>query len=163
MLDSLIQNISASSRELAVVVVAALPVSELRGAIPLGILSFDFSPIKAYALSFLGNALPVMPILLLLGPASDKLRRFPLWRRFFEWLFAHTRKKAGLVEKFEALGLILFVAIPLPVTGAWTGCVAATLFKIRFRYAFFAILAGIATSGIAVTALTLAGQTMVKP
>ena len=162
MLDSIIQTLSAFSKEAAVLVVAALPISELRGAIPLGILGFGFSAFKTYLLSFFGNALPVIPILLLLGPISEKLRKFPLWKRFFDWLFEHTRKKAALVEKFEALGLILFVAIPLPITGAWTGCIAATLFRVRFRYAFFAILAGIAIAGIVVTALTLTGQMAVK-
>ena len=162
MLDSIIQTLSAFSKEAAVIVVAALPISELRGAIPLGILVFGFSVFKTYLLSFLGNALPVIPILLLLGPVSEKLRKFPPWKRFFDWLFEHTRKKAALVEKFEALGLVLFVAIPLPITGAWTGCIAATLFKVRFRYAFFAILAGIAIAGIVVTALTLTGQMAVK-
>lgn len=162
MIDSAIQAISSISKELAVFVTAALPVSELRGAIPLAILSFKFSALKAYVISFMGNALPVVPILLLLGPISGKLRKFPLWKKFFDWLFEHTKKKASLVEKFEAVGLILFVAIPLPITGAWTGCIAATLFKIRFRYAFFAILAGIAIAGIVVTVLTLAGQTIVN-
>ena len=63
-----------------------------------------------------------------------------------------------LVEKYEALGLALFVAIPLPVTGAWTGCIAASLFKIRFRYAFPAICVGVFIAAIIVTLLTLVGK-----
>jgi len=162
MIESLVKTVSLLSKEAAVFIVAALPVSELRGAIPLGILGFGFSAAKTYVLSFFGNALPVIPILLLLEPLAGKLRRFPLWKKFFDWLFEHTRKRARLVEKFEALGLVLFVAIPFPVTGAWTGCIAATLFKVRFRYAFFAILSGIAIAGAIVTLLTLTGQSALK-
>jgi len=143
--------------EAVTVVLGALPVSELRGAIPVGI-AFGFTPLKAYCLAFIGNVIPVIPLLFLLEPVSCWLRKFPFFKKFFDWLFVRTRKKAGLVEKFEALGLILFVAIPLPVTGAWTGCVAATLFKVRFRYAFPAILAGIALAGCIVLSISMAGK-----
>lgn len=158
MVEGIASSLSGLSREVITMIVAALPVSELRGAIPLAILKFGFSPLKAYMFAFIGNALPVIPILFLLEPVSGRLRRFPLWKKFFDWLFERTRRKASLIEKFEALGLILFVAIPLPITGAWTGCVAATLFKIKFRYAFPAILIGIAMAGIIVMSLTLAGK-----
>jgi uncharacterized membrane protein len=56
------------------------------------------------------------------------------------------------------LGLILFVAIPLPVTGAWTGSIAASLFKVRFRYAFFAICLGVIIAGLIVSAVTIIGK-----
>ena len=57
----------------------------------------------------------------------------------------------------EALGLILFVAVPLPITGAWTGCIAATLVKVRFRFALPAIMAGVTIAGFIVLGLSLAG------
>ena len=137
-------------------ILAALPISELRGAIPLA-LAMGFSPIKSYLLAFAGNLIPVIPILFLVQPVSEKLRHIPIFEKFFNWLFERTRRKAGLLEKFEVLGLILFVAIPLPVTGAWTGCVAATLFKVRFRYALLSIVLGVAIAGLIVTGLSLAG------
>ena len=135
-------------------IVSALPVSELRGAIPLGLLVMKQPILKTYLIAVLGNMVPVAPLLLLLEPISNKLRKFRLWAKFFDWLFARTRKKAKLVEKFEALGLILFVCIPLPVTGAWTGCIAATLFKIPFRLAFLSICAGVMIAGLIVVLLT---------
>jgi len=135
-------------------IVSALPVSELRGAIPLGLLVLKQPILKTYLIAVLGNMVPVVPLLLLLEPISNKLRKFRLWAKFFDWLFARTRKKAKLVEKFEALGLILFVCIPLPVTGAWTGCIAATLFKIPFRLAFLSICAGVMIAGLIVVLLT---------
>lgn len=144
------------SKELLIILTAASPILELRGAIPLG-LSLGESTAKVLSLAIVGNLLPVVPLLLLLQPVSSCLRHLRLWRRFFDWLFERTKRKAGLIEKYEVLGLVLFVAIPLPVTGAWTGCVAATLFKIRFRYAFVAILLGISIAAIIVTTLSQLG------
>jgi len=146
------------TNELITVIVAALPVSELRGAIPLAVLSFKIPLAKAFLLSVLGNLIPVIPLLLFLQPVSEKLRHFRLWSKFFDYLFERTRRKASLIEKYEALGLILFVAVPLPITGAWTGCIAASLFKIRFRYAFLAISIGVLIAAIIVSTITVAGS-----
>ena len=146
------------TNELFTVIVAALPVSELRGAIPLAVLSFKIPLAKALLLSVLGNLIPVIPLLLFLQPVSEKLRHFRLWSKFFDYLFERTRRKASLVEKYEALGLALFVAVPLPITGAWTGCIAASLFKIRFRYAFLAISIGVLIAAIIVSMITVAGN-----
>ena len=157
MVDHVISLLNDLPKELVVIILGALPVSELRGAIPAALV-FGLTPFKAYCIAFIGNVLPVAPLLFLLHPVSKWLRKFPLWKKFFDWLFERTRKKAHLVEKFEAIGLILFVAIPLPITGAWTGCVAATLFKIRFRYAFPAIVLGIAIAGVIVVAVAIAGK-----
>jgi len=159
-IERIAESLVAFNKEIAVIVLAALPVSELRGAIPLA-LALGFSPLKAYVLSYIGNLIPVIPLLFLLQPIVYKFRHIKIVKRFFDWLFERTRRKAALVERFEALGLILFVAIPLPVTGAWTGCMAATLFKIRFRYAFLAIIAGVMIAGFIVLGVCLAGKGVV--
>jgi len=160
MVEHIILFLKGFPKEVIVCALAALPVSELRGAIPAAV-AFGFTPLKAYCIAFIGNLLPVVPLLFLFEPVSRALRRFPLFRKFFDWLSERTKKKASLVEKYEALGLILFVAIPLPVTGAWTGCIAATLFKIRFRYAFSAIAIGVAIAGAIVISITLAGKSLI--
>ena len=157
MLEGLTDALISFNKEIAVVVLAALPVSELRGAIPLAI-ALGFSPAKAYWLSVFGNLMPVIPLLFLLQPVAEKLRHIRIFDRFFTWLFERTRRKASLVEKFEILGLIFFVAIPFPVTGAWTGSVAATLFKIKFRYALPAIITGVLIAGLIVLGISLAGK-----
>ena len=136
-------------KELIVVIMGALPVSELRGAIPLA-LSFGMPASKAFWLSVAGNLVPIVPILFLLEPVSNRLRRFRIWSRYFDWLFERTRKRAKQVQRYEFLGLILFVAIPLPMTGAWTGAVAASLFKVKFRYALAAIVLGVLIAGVIV-------------
>jgi uncharacterized membrane protein len=142
------------SQELIVIILGSAPVSELRGAIPLAIGQFHFGAAKSYILSVIGNIIPVIPLLLSLEHISNFFMKFPLGNRFFTWWFNRTRKHSEVVEKYEALGLIIFVAIPLPITGAWTGSVAAYLLGIKFRYAFPAILCGILIAGIVVTLVT---------
>jgi uncharacterized membrane protein len=152
MINIIINWLKDVPKEYIVMLVGALPISELRGAIPLA-LSFGMPMSKAFWLSVLGNSIPVMPALFLLEPVSNRLRRFKIWSRFFDWLFERTKKKADTIQKYEALGLAIFVAIPLPMTGAWSGVVAASLFKIRFRYAFIAIITGVIGAGLIVSAL----------
>jgi uncharacterized membrane protein len=156
MLETILQALQGLPKEWVVLVVSTLPIAELRLAIPLG-LSFGMPLEKVFILSVIGNIIPVAPILFLLAPVSRKLRRFKLWARFFDWLFTRTKKRAQTVQKYEALGLALFVAIPLPMTGAWTGAIAASLFKIRFRYAFIATVAGVMLAGLIVSLLSTLG------
>ena len=133
---------------------AMAPVSELRVAIPYA-WSQGMNHILAYVLSVIGNIIPVVPLLLFLGPVSKFLRRFRPLDRFFSWWFSRTLRRSQLVEKYEALGLVLFVMLPLPVTGAWTGSVAAFLLGIRFRLAFPAIILGVILAGIIVSSVCL--------
>ena len=151
MADSLLQWLSGQSAELITVVLAMLPVSELRGAIPYAVGVAGMSWEKAYVISVLANFVPVIPLYMLIGPVSEYLRRIPLFDRFFRWLFARARRKGKMIERFELLGLVLFVAIPLPVTGAWTGTIAAFLFGVKKRLAFPAVFVGICIAGVVVT------------
>ena len=156
--EQLIELSGSVPHWLSTILLSALPFSELRGAIPLAIGVYGLDPVTAYCLAVIGNMLPVIPLLLFLGPVSTYLRRFKIWDVFFSWLFTRTHRKHS--QKFERYGIIaltIFVAVPLPVTGAWTGCAAAFVFGIEFRHALLAILAGVMIAGIIVTAVTLAG------
>ena len=139
---------------LAVILTSALPVSELRGAIPLAIFSYHCTPLKALVVALIGNLLPVPFLLLVFTPVAEKLREIFFLKKFFLWLEERTRRHAGLVEKYEFPGLSLFVAAPFPTTGAWTGSFAAAIFKIRFRPALLAIIPGVFIAGIIVTAVS---------
>jgi uncharacterized membrane protein len=109
------------------------------------------SPYVIYLLAVLGNFVPVLPIMLLLGPAERHLRRFSVVDRFLTWLFKRTVSRSEVIKKYESLGLILFVAIPAPMTGAWTGSIAAYLFKLPLRMAVPCIILGILIAGLVVT------------
>ncbi len=141
---------------LRIAFIAALPISELRGAIPIALTIYKMSAFSAYIFAVLGNIVPVIFLLLFLEPLSEYLRQWRYFNIFFEWLFKRTRRNT--VEKFEkygALFLLFFVAIPLPVTGAWTGSAAAFIFGIRFWFAFPTIVGGVMIAGIIVTLTSL--------
>lgn len=144
-------------KEISIIVVGMLPIFELRGAIPLGFY-FKLPIFKTFFLAVLGNLIPVIPLLLFLKPISEYLHKFFIFKKFFNWLFERTRKRAEIVQRYEAVGLAIFVAIPLPLTGAWTGAIAASLFKIKFRYAFFSIVIGVFIAGLFVSLLCVLGK-----
>lgn len=145
-----------TEQTLMVLLLAALPVSELRGAIPVAISLYHFDPLTAYVVSVLGNVLPVPFLLGLLGPVTSLLGRSAPLNRFLVWLFARTRRRhSELIARVGAAALVLFVAIPLPATGAWTGALVAHLFGIPFRYAFPLIVVGVGIAGVIVTLATL--------
>jgi uncharacterized membrane protein len=153
---NLLKNLFQNSPEIITVILASLPISELRGAIPLAILEFKLPVIEAYILSVIGNMLPVIPFFFLLNYLTEWLmKNNRLCNKFFSWWFERTRKRSTLVEKYEKIGLFLFVAIPLPMTGAWSGCVAAYLFKIKFRDAFPPIFCGVLVAGLIVLIMTV--------
>lgn len=139
-----------------VFLISMLPIVELRGAIPVGFL-FGMNPVVVFVVAVLGNMLPVPLILWFLGPLSRYLMRFRAGKRFFEWLFERTRKKTADIEKYETLGLTVFVAIPLPATGAWTGAMAAFLLQMRFHHAMWSIFLGVVIAGVIMTVLSLMG------
>lgn len=142
---------------LKVILIAASPIAELRAAIPLAILTFDFPWYHALLLAIIGNLLPVPFILLFMDTATRLLGKIAFFRRILDWLFERTRRRGRIIERYKRIGLVLFVAIPLPVTGAWTGSLAAVLFGVSFKHAFLSILAGVIIAGIIVTCLTLLG------
>ena len=133
---------------------AMVPVIELRGAIPFGIVSGLSVPLT-FALAVVGNLLPI-PILVVFT------------RKVFEWLRtkseklnnlvcrleAKADKNKSLVEKSEFWGLMILVAIPLPGTGAWTGALVAAMLNMRLKRAMPAIIVGVIVAGIIVTAIT---------
>ena len=157
MLNLVLGWLKGIPKDYLVMIVGALPIAELRGAIPLA-LSLGMPLPKAFILSVIGNISFIIPALFLFEPVSGFLRKFKIWSGFFDWAFENTKRKADVIQKYEALGLAIFVAIPLPMTGAWSGVIAATLFKIRFRYAFIAITAGVISAGLIVATLCALGM-----
>ncbi len=139
-----------------VLAIAALPISELRGAIPVALGVYGFDPVTAYLLGVMGNLLPVPILLKLLEPLTALLRRSAIGDRLVSWLFARTRARhSAMIERLGAMALVLFVAVPFPATGAWTGALVAHLFGIPFKYAFPLIAVGVSIAGVLVTLATL--------
>jgi len=147
------------SKELVVLVISALPIFELRGALPVAINLFHFPWHYALLLAIIGNLTPVPFVLLLLDAFSRLLSKIGIFKGMLHWLFERTRRRGRIIERYERIGLMLFVAIPLPITGAWTGSLAAVLFGLKFKHAFLSIFIGIFIAGTIVTCLCLLGWT----
>ena len=143
--------------EVATLLIAMIPIAELRVALPLALTTFDLPVFSAFFWSILGNAIPVVIIFYLLGPIHAFLsKRSKLWNRFFDWISQRTEKKfqRNSVQYGVFVALLLFVAIPLPITGAWTGTLAAFIFRIPLRRALPAILLGICIASVIVYLIT---------
>ncbi|MFV9629901.1 MAG: COG2426 family protein [Methanosarcinales archaeon] len=148
---------------IATIVIGMLPVSELRGAIPVALGIYEMSVPEAYFFAVIGNMIPVIPLLLYLEPVSNFLRRWRVWDIFFTWLFSKTyHNHSERFEKYGTFALTIFVAIPLPITGAWTGCAAAFVFGMKTSHALLAIFIGVLISGVIVTVLTVAGIGLIE-
>lgn len=142
---------------LIIILISIIPFIELRGAIPIAILSSSHGGLgmewwEVFPLAVIGNLIPVPFILLYFDRIEKFLRRFKIFNRMFDYLFEKTRKRAdGKIKKYEAIGVIFFVAIPLPFTGAWTGSLISYLFELEFKKAFLCIALGVIIAGIIVT------------
>lgn len=145
------------NQEIIVIIIAALPIAELRGALPVAINLFHMHWYLAFPLAVIGNILPVPILLLFLDSITKLICKVNIGKRFVDWVFERTRRHGRIIERYKRIGLMLFVAIPLPFTGAWTGSIAAFLLGMKFKYAFLAILCGVIIAGSIVTCLCLLG------
>ena len=130
-----------------------VPVIELRGALPAGV-AMGLDPWVAFAVSVVGNMVPVPFIILFIRKILDWMKRFEKFRRLVEKIENKAKKHEDRIVKYEALGLFLLVAVPLPGTGAWTGSLVAALFDLRLKSAVPVIFAGVVTAGLVVLFVT---------
>lgn len=153
-----------SSKELWTLVYSAVPVTELRATIPLAITVWQVKPVVAFVLAVIGNSLPILVIILGLNKIVQLAERYSKFlTRVIEAVFRRTRRKTSQqFEKYGLLALFLFVAVPLPMTGAWTGSIAAWLFGVPARRAFWPIFAGVIVAGIIVTSITVGTAAILK-
>ncbi len=142
-------------REWCVFFCSLLPIIELRGAIPLGA-GFGLPFWQTYLISVIGNILPVPFILLFIKGILTWMSkcRVKAFNKVAGWLFRKAEKNRGKVEKYASLGLVLFVAIPLPGTGAWTGSLVAAIMDMKFWRAFLSALIGVLVAGVVMTLIS---------
>lgn len=136
-------------KELIVFIISILPILELRGGLIAASL-LNVSPLTGYIVSIIGNTLPVPFILLFINKILDWMGKFKIkWmNKLSKWLDKKARKHKDSIEKYGYLGLILFVGVPLPGTGAWTGCLAASVLNMDKKKSFISIMLGIIMASI---------------
>lgn len=154
MITNFIQNVLGP--EIATFVIAMLPILELRGALPIGIAMGLPIPL-AYLLAVLGNMAPVPFIILFIRKIFEWMRKYSeILGNLVERIEKRAHEKAKAFYKYELIGLVLLVAIPLPGTGAWTGALVAALLEIRLKVAIPCILLGVLLAG-AIVCMTVLG------
>ena len=137
--------------------VGMLPVIELRGAIPVGVFTFHLSYLESFLCSFIGNIIPVYFIVKYIRPLFDFFGRWKIFKVIIDWSSEKATKHIQENEKLQnavSAGLFLFVAIPLPGTGAWVGSLIANLLDLPPKKAIPPIIAGVFTAGIIVLTIT---------
>ncbi len=124
-----------------------VPIIELRGAIPMGA-ALDIPFYINYIISVVGNMLPVPFILLFIRHILHWMKKIPKLDKIAAWIENKAEKNKAKVLKYATFGLYIFVAIPLPGTGAWTGALVASMLDMRMKRSIPAILLGVMTAGV---------------
>ena len=135
-------------------IISMLPVVELRGSIPIGILAFKIPWYWCYIICVLGNMVPVPIILLFVKRVIEWMKTTKKLQKVGLWLEAKAEKNTPKVQRFEVFGMMIFVAIPLPMTGAWTGALVAALTGMKFKNAMISIAGGVLIAGVIVTLIS---------
>ena len=143
-------------REIISFVISMCPILELRGGI-LAARALGLNPIASFIICYIGNILPVPFILWLIKSIIDKMRTSNVGRfkKFVLWLDKKVEQKKGQIEKYGFWGLVLFVGIPLPGTGAWTGCLIAAMLEMDKKKSFLAACIGVLMAGIIMSILSI--------
>ncbi len=154
--QALIDFLMSGGKELGIFLCSMVPVIELRGAIPLG-WATDTPWWLTYLLAVAGNMLPVPFILLLIRQVLAWMEKMPIKfvRAFAAWLRRKAEKNTDKIQRYGFWGLCFFIAIPLPVTGAWTGSLVAATVHMKFWRAMLSALLGVMIAGVIVTLICL--------
>ncbi len=138
-------------------IIGMVPIIELRGAIPIGVFTFHLNYIESFLCSFIGNIIPVYFIVKFIRPLFDFFGKWKPFKIIIDWASEKATKHIEQDERLQnyaALGLFLFVAIPLPGTGAWVGSLIANFLNVPPKKAIPPIILGVLTAGIIVLTLT---------
>ena len=142
LVSKLLSMLSGLPEELVIFIISMIPILELRGGlVAASVLKVPMY--KAIGICFIGNLIPIPFILLLITPIFDWLKGTKWVKKHIEKLEEKAMSKSDTIQKYEFIGLVLFVGIPLPGTGAWTGSLIAALLDIKFKKAFPAIVLGL--------------------
>lgn len=141
--------------------IGMVPIIELRGAIPIGVFTFHLSYIESFICSFIGNIIPVYFIVKFIRPLFDFFGRWKIFKVIIDWATEKATKHIQENEKLQnavSLGLFLFVAVPLPGTGAWVGSLIANFLDLPPKKAIPPIILGVFAAGIIVLSITAAAN-----
>ena len=131
-----------------------VPVIELRGAIPIGI-AMDLNSVYVYISCLIGSSLVSIPVVLIFRQVIDFFRHRKYFNIVIRWVDAKIESRAKKLKAASILGLIVFVGMPLPTTGSWSGAALASIFKMRIKDALFGIFIGNTIAGAIMLGVSL--------
>lgn len=140
---------------LVVFIISVCPILECRLGMFTAIVLLEMNPFVGFIISFLGNILPIPFILLLINWIFKVLKKVPGINKAIFWLENKTMQKRDKIDKYGIWGLLIFVAIPLPGTGGWTGALLASLLELDKKKSFLVISLGVFIAGLIITVLSL--------
>lgn len=140
---------------LVVFIISLFPILECRLGMFTAIVLLDMNPFLGFIISLLGNILPIPFILLLINWIFEVFKKIPGLKNIVFWLENKTLKKRDKIDKYGIWGLLIFVAIPLPGTGGWTGALLASLLHLDKKKSFGVICVGVFIAGLIITILSL--------
>ena len=131
-----------------------VPVIELRGAIPLGI-AMDLNPVYVYISCLIGSSLVSIPVVLIFRQVIDFFRHRKYFNIVIRWIDAKIESRAKKLKAASILGLIVFVGVPLPTTGSWSGSALASILKMRIKDALLGVFIGNTIAGAVMLGVSL--------
>ncbi len=134
-------------KEILVFIISLMPILELRGGL-LAASLIGLDPLPSYIIAVIGNILPIPFILWFMGRILKWMKTRKKLYKITEWIDKKIEKNRNKIEKFGFWGLVLFVGIPLPGTGAWTGCLVASVLEMDKKKSFLAAMIGVAMASI---------------
>lgn len=131
-----------------------VPIIELRGAVPLGI-AMDLNPVYVYITCVIGSSIVAVPVVLLFRQVIDFFRHRKYFNKVIRWVDKKIEGRAKKLKAASIIGLIIFVGVPIPTTGSWSGAALASIFKMRIKDALLGIFIGNAIAGVIMMAVSL--------
>ena len=157
MREAIVEALSGLPGPVAVAIVSALPIFEVRGGIPVGLFEYRMSLAEILPIAIVANVLIIVPVLLWFNPLADWMMERGILTGVVRRLIAKARSKKPLIDRHGIWALTLLVAVPLPVTGAWTGAMVASVFEMELWRAILCITVGVIIASAVVSLLCIGG------
>ena len=155
----MLENILNINNEfIEILIISMLPITELRFSIPYFILKEQLLWEKVFFISILGNIFIGLLIRYIIAPIMILMKRNKYLKKIINYILNRTKTKSKIINNYKMVGLILFIGIPLPLTGVWTGALASYLFSISKKRSMIGIIVGVLMSSLIVLSLTLIGR-----
>lgn len=161
LLNILLEAFKELNSDLVVFIVSMFPIVELRGGM-IAAAIYNIPVLKAFALCIAGNLLPIPFILLFINKIFEVMKKWSFTKIIVEKLEKRALNNSDKISNYEFVGLMLFVGIPLPGTGAWTGALIASLLRLKVKKSFLSITCGVLIASLIMFVVSYGGFSLLR-